>query len=308
MTFLQPLLLFALPLIGLPILIHLVNRNRHRTVHWAATMFLIQAKRMARGMARLRYLLILLSRMLAIAGLIFAVSRPMIGGWLGLTVGGAPETTLVLLDRSVSMEAHDSGTRRSKRETALQKLSELIGNMGRNTQLVLLDSVSPNSRVVDSPSDLLDLPRTGPSDTAADIPALVQRAAEYIVTNETGRTDIWICSDLRRSDWDPSGGRWDTVRRQLEQREGVRVFLLTYPDEIEDNFAVSVSGVHRRETSDGAELLMDIRVSRTTNSALAVSVPLARPPREPGSYDLPLPSPTGSPMGLLLPGCGPRDQ
>ena len=274
MTFLQPLLLFALPLIGLPILIHLVNRNRHRTVHWAATMFLIQAKRMARGMARLRYLLILLSRMLAIAGLIFAVSRPMIGGWLGLTVGGAPETTLVLLDRSVSMEAHNPDTRRSKRETALQKLSELIGNMGRNTQLVLLDSVSPNSRVVDSPSDLLDLPRTGPSDTTADIPALVQRAAEYIVTNETGRTDIWICSDLRRSDWNPSGGRWDTVRRQLEQREGVRVFLLTYPDEIEDNLAVSVSGVHRRETSDGAELLMDIRVSRTTNSDLAVSVPL----------------------------------
>ena len=114
MTFLQPLMLFALPLIGLPILIHLVNQNRHRTVHWAATMFLLQAKRMARGMARLRYWLIMAARMLALAGLIFAISRPMSGGWLGLTAGGSPETTLILLDRSLSMEAHDPGTRQSK--------------------------------------------------------------------------------------------------------------------------------------------------------------------------------------------------
>jgi hypothetical protein len=274
MTFLQPFLLFALPLIGLPILIHLVNQNRHRTVHWGATMFLIKAKRMARGMARLRYLLIMLARMLAVAGLIFAVSRPMAGGWLGLTAGGSPETTIVLLDRSVSMEAHDPKTRRSKRATALQKLSELVQNIGRNTQLVLFENVSAEHRVVDSPADLPELPQTAASDTAADIPALLQRAAEYIGTNETGRTDVWICSDLRKSDWDPSGGRWETLRRQLEQCKGVRVYLLAYPDEADDNLSVSVSGVHRRETSEGAELLMDIRVNRTTDSDLAANVPL----------------------------------
>ena len=275
MTFLQPFFLVGLPLIGLPILIHLVNRNRHRTVHWAATMFLIRAKRLARGMARLRYLLILLSRMLAIAGLIFAVSRPMAGGWLGLTVGGAPETTLVLLDRSVSMEAHDPNTRHSKRETALKKLSELVGHAGRNTQLMLLDSVSSNSRRVEVPGDLLDLPQTNSSDTATDIPALLQQAAEYIVTNETGRTDIWICSDLRKSDWNPNDGRWEGVRQQLERREGIRCFLLGYSEEAKDNLSVSVSGVHRRTTSEGAELLMDIRVNRTTDSGQPVNVPLS---------------------------------
>ena len=103
MTFLQPFILFALPLIALPILIHLINQNRHKTIPWAATMFLLQAKRMARGMARLRYILILAARMLALAGLIFAISRPMSGGWLGLTTSGAPELTVVILDRSVSM-------------------------------------------------------------------------------------------------------------------------------------------------------------------------------------------------------------
>ncbi|MEZ6060546.1 MAG: BatA domain-containing protein [Planctomycetaceae bacterium] len=267
MTFLQPFILFALPLLGLPILIHLINQNRHRTINWAATMFLLQAKRMARGMARLRYLLIMLARMLAIAGLIFAVSRPMAGGWLGLTAGGAPDTTIVVLDRSVSMEEQNFRTNRSKREAALLKLSELIQNTGRNTQLLLFDSAGTEPLKIPSAADLIDLPETQPTSTAADIPSLMQAVAEYIVDNETGRTDVWVCSDLRQNDWNPTGGRWEAIRSQLSEREGVKLYLLTYPDVAEDNLAVSVQGVHRRETIEGAEVVMDLQITRTLPAA-----------------------------------------
>lgn len=44
MTFLQPLILAALPLIGLPIIIHLINQRRFQTMQWAAMMFLVSAK------------------------------------------------------------------------------------------------------------------------------------------------------------------------------------------------------------------------------------------------------------------------
>lgn len=83
MTFLQSWILYAIPLTLLPIVIHLINQNRHKTVQWAATMFLLQAKRMVRGMARLRYVLILIARMLAIAGLLLAApaDRCPVAGW-----------------------------------------------------------------------------------------------------------------------------------------------------------------------------------------------------------------------------------
>jgi len=80
MSFLQPILLLGLPLMLLPIIIHLINRHRHRTVQWAAMMFLLDAKRMTKGMARIRQILILLMRVLAIAALIFAAGRPMASG------------------------------------------------------------------------------------------------------------------------------------------------------------------------------------------------------------------------------------
>lgn len=274
MTYLQPLILFALPLIALPILIHLINQNRHKTIHWAATMFLLQAKRMARGMARLRYFLILLARMLAIAGMIFAVSRPMAGGWLGLTSGGAPELTVIVLDRSVSMEEEDPRTGKSKRATALAKLAAALGDLGRNSRTVLFDSATGQRYDLDSPRSLTELPETGPTATTADIPALVQEVTDEILTNDVGRTDIWICSDLRQSDWNPSGGRWEAVRAQLGQREGIKFYVLAYQETAPDNLSISASAVHRRETAAGAELVMDLQLTRATATSAPVRVPV----------------------------------
>lgn len=264
MSFLQPALLFALPLVALPILIHLINQNRHKTIPWAATMFLLQAKRMARGMARLRYLLLMLCRMLAIAGLIFAVSRPMAGGWLGLTSSNTPDVTIIVLDRSVSMEEQNPGTSESKRSTALRKLADLVKSTESGTRLVLFDSARQKPLEVTSIDELETLPDASATATESDIPALMQQVAEYIESGQSGRTDIWICSDLRRNDWNPTAGRWDAVRKQLSSREGVRLFLLAYPDAAADNLAISVSGVHRRESIDGAELVMDILLTRST--------------------------------------------
>ncbi len=66
MTFLQPFILWALPLILLPVLIHLFNRLRHRPMPWAAMQFLRSATRKSTRYARLRQLLVLLFRVLAI--------------------------------------------------------------------------------------------------------------------------------------------------------------------------------------------------------------------------------------------------
>src|ERR1044071_7354762 len=88
----------------LPIIIHMLNRLRYRTVHWAAMIFLLKANKAATRRAKLRQYLLLLFRALAILFLVWAMMRPVIGGWLGATAGGAPEVVIVLLDRSASME------------------------------------------------------------------------------------------------------------------------------------------------------------------------------------------------------------
>ena len=103
MNFLVPALLWGLLAAAIPVIIHLLNRRRFRTVKWAATTFLLKASRESRGKKRLKHILILACRALAIAALIFAVARPLVGSFLGWG-SGSVETVVLVLDRSPSME------------------------------------------------------------------------------------------------------------------------------------------------------------------------------------------------------------
>jgi len=190
MTFLQPAVLAALPVAALPVVIHLIHLYRRRQIKWAAMIFLRAAQQMNKGLSRLRQILILALRMLAVAAIILVVGRPLAGGWLGLT-GGAPDTVLILLDRSASMEQKDLATGVSKRMAGLRNLAKAINDTtGGRSHLVLIDSALEKPLALDRADALPDVPQSEATDTAADIPALMQAALDYITTNKTGRRAI----------------------------------------------------------------------------------------------------------------------
>ncbi len=274
MTFLAPWLLYGLPLAALPVVVHLIHLYRRRQVRWAAMMFLLAAQRMNKGLSRLRQILILTLRVLAVMALILVVTRPLAGGWLGLT-GGAPDTVLILLDRSASMEQQNTQTGVSKRAAGLRNLSKAITDaVGTRSRLVLIDSAFGKPLALPKAAALLDLPQTAATDTRADIPGLLQDALDYVTTNKTGRTDVWLLSDLQASDWDASGGRWEPLRKAFGAAQGIRFHLLCYPQPARDDLAVVVNRVERRETADKAELLLDLQVTRSGDDAPPVEVPL----------------------------------
>lgn len=279
MSFLQPMLLAALPLIALPILIHLINQRRFQTIRWAAMIFLLAANRMSRGYAKLRQWLIMFFRMLAIAGLIFAISRPLASGWLGITAGGRADTTIILLDRSPSMRQQSPGTVASKLETGRQQLVNTLNMLG-SSRWVLIESTTNVAHDLESPDALLKLPSCEPASASADLPAMLQAARDYVQANKSGRTEIWICSDIRQNDWNAESGRWQTLRDSfLEFAQGVRFHLLAYPQIASGNTSVRVTEVRRVHTADSAELLVSLKLTREGNAdaadaSLRASVPI----------------------------------
>jgi hypothetical protein len=275
MTFLQPLLLLGLPLAALPVLIHLIHLYRRRRVKWAAMIFLHAAQRMNKGLSRLRQILILALRVLAILALVLMVARPLAGGWLGLT-GGAPDTVLILVDRSASMAQMNTATGVSKLTGGLRNLSKAITDaVGTRSHFVLLDSATAKPVALDRADALLNLPQTEPTDSAADIPGLLQAALDYMIANKTGRTDVWLLSDLQGTDWDAGGGRWQTLRTAFAALPGVRFHLLAYPQPAPDDIGISIDRVQRRESADRAELLLDLRIIRHVQNPQPVKLPLS---------------------------------
>jgi hypothetical protein len=274
MSFLQPWLLFGLPLVALPIIIHLINQRRFQTVHWGAMMFLFNARRMSRGYSRIRQWLILLFRTLAVAGLVFAISRPLASGWLGLAAGGKADTTIILLDRSPSMQQRGAGSSDSKLDTGRKQLVQALGMIGSN-RWVLIDSATRAPREIESPEAILNLPSAGPASAPADLPLMLQAAHDYIRDNRSGPTEIWICSDLRENDWSPDSGRWNSLRDAfLELPQGVRIQLLAYPQTGAENVSIRVTDVRRQVNSDSSDLLVSFRVSRQGNDDAKLSVPV----------------------------------
>jgi hypothetical protein len=84
---------------------------------------------------------------------------------------------------------------------------------------------------------------------------------------------VWVLSDLRQTDWDAGGGRWEALRGAFATMQGVRFHLLNYSQLPADNLTVTVEQVTRRETSERAELLLDVRITRREAGA-EIELPL----------------------------------
>ncbi len=273
MTFLQPLVLFGLPLILVPVIIHLLNRMRHRPKPWAAMRFLVSATRNSVSHARLRQFLILLCRVLAVAMLVLFLARPLAGGWLGWALSPAPDAILILLDRSASMETKAGAT--TKRQQALGLLAQAAREFEETSHLVLIDSATRAPQEMARAATLNQLSLTQPTDTAADIPAMLRTAFDWLIENRAGTAEIWLASDGQRSNWLPEDPRWKNVIAQLgglSQRVRVRLLALNEPSGA--NASISIKELLRRSRGDKSELQFVLDLQRNRSSAVPVPVTL----------------------------------
>lgn len=288
MLFLSPTLLWFLAAAAVPVLIHLLNRRRHKTIPWAAMQFLLKATRESRGRKKLRHILILTARSLGVAALAAAAARPIASGLLGWG-GGAADTIIVLLDRSASMELREGDGLASRRQLALGKIRDTLRDLG-SPRVVLIDSATGNPQEIPSPSELPELSSTAATDAAADLPGMLVRAAEVLAANP-GRAEIWLASDLQTSNWKPDDDRWLAARAALAglpEKPALRI--LSFTGKAAPNQSVRILS-SRREDSD---LVLDVEISRSSDARTQAAVPLtvSRPGGAAATENLVLPGPS----------------
>jgi hypothetical protein len=275
MTFLQPIVLLGLPLILAPVIIHLLNRLRHRPMPWAAMRFLISATRQSTAHAKLREFLILLFRVLVVAMLVLFMARPLAGGWLGWALSPAPDAIVILLDRSASMEAMVGTT--TKRQQALQLLVQAAQPFEQTSHLVVIDSATRAPQDITKAATLGQLPVTQPTDTAADVPAMMRAAVDWLMENHAGTAEIWLVSDGQRSNWLPEDPRWKNVVAQFSGlSQKVRIRLLDMNGPAEANASISVREMARRGHGDKSELqfVLDLQRNRSSTAPIPVTLTL----------------------------------
>jgi hypothetical protein len=139
MTFVHPLLLGGLALAGVPVLLHLIMRQKPKRLPFPAFRFLVQKHRTNQTRLRLRHLLLLLLRMAIVAALCLALARPSLtGGVLAPLSPDRPVSAVLLIDTSYSME-YTPGSK-TRLEDARRRAGELLDELPDGSQVAVLDS------------------------------------------------------------------------------------------------------------------------------------------------------------------------
>jgi hypothetical protein len=133
MDFLYPNILWCLFALAIPVIVHLFNFRRHKVVYFSNTATLKTIEQENVKTKRLKYLIVLIMRMLFIAGLVFAFAYPY-DPEQKLKTDDADNLIAVYIDNSMSMQSQSEEV----------KLVE----DARSSARALVKSVSPSQRFV----------------------------------------------------------------------------------------------------------------------------------------------------------------
>ncbi|MFG0293161.1 MAG: BatA domain-containing protein [Phycisphaerales bacterium JB050] len=208
MTFLNAGLLAAgLAAVSIPILIHLLMRQRRKPVRWAAMRFLMEAYRKQRRRLRLQQWILLATRCLIIAMLAFALGRPMLEA-AGLIGSGTGRSVYLLIDNGVASSARENTAPALDRHKAAAR--EALASLGEGDRAGLITLGGPaEAIVVPASPDIAAVRRLvdaiEPTDSKTDLHAALDQLRSTIGAEaDTTETVAIVISDFARGSADLS--------------------------------------------------------------------------------------------------------
>ena len=135
MSFVYPWFLWALLAIALPIIIHLFHFRRFKTVYFTNVKFLKEVKEQTSARSKLKHLLVLLARIMAVIALVLAFSMPFIPAKNGTSRAGNKDVS-IYFDNSFSMSAESEDVRLV--EKARTRITEIINAYGVDDRIQII--------------------------------------------------------------------------------------------------------------------------------------------------------------------------
>jgi hypothetical protein len=203
MGVLAPAFLAGFLAIAIPVVIHMIHRERRETVVFPSLMFLRKINYKSVRRQKLRHLLLLLVRCLAIAIVVAAFARP----FLERTLGASPTANdgrevVILLDRSYSM---GYGGRWARATAAVRTAA---GDMRINDRVSVIAFDATAAQVVEptqNPGRVDQVLATlKPGSAPTKYAPAFRMAAQILGASEQSRREIILVSDFHRVGFTPN--------------------------------------------------------------------------------------------------------
>ncbi len=235
--FVTPLLLAGGLLIAVPILIHLAMRQRPQQLEFPALRFLQARSTANRHRLKLRHLLLLVLRCLALLLLAIALARPIFLSAGIFTGGNAPVAAALAFDTRPRMSyRHQNKTRL---DAAKEMGLEVVGQLPKGSELVVLDTASSRNRFdVDRGSaveKIKQLTTTAHTETLID---MVDNAVEVLHESNQQRKEMYLFTDMSAVDWD-SEAMISAWQRRLADHPNINFYLIDVGVRNPQNFSLA---------------------------------------------------------------------
>lgn len=136
MMFVYPAFLWALAAVTIPIIIHLFNFRRYKKVYFTNVKFLKELQHQSKSKSRLREILVLIARCLAIACLVLAFCQPVLFDKDTVITNTGAKAVSIYIDNSFSME--NVNKQGPLLEIAKNKAKEIIKAFGNGDKFQII--------------------------------------------------------------------------------------------------------------------------------------------------------------------------
>ncbi len=198
MNFLFPSFLFALFTLSIPIIIHLFHFRRFKKVYFSNTSFLSFIKNEKKTKNKLKHLIILILRLLAIASLVFAFSQPFIPVKnMNSTTG--QKSVSIYIDNSPSM--NNKSSENSMLNEAKNTAKEIIKGYENNCKFqILTNQLSVKEQRFYSQEKIIDFIKGIKSTSLTkNINTIINRQDELLNSSNSSNKISYLISDFQKS-------------------------------------------------------------------------------------------------------------
>ena len=240
MTFLNPIVLFGLVAAAIPIIIHLLNLRKLRTVEFSSLKFLKELQKTKMRRIRIRQLLLLLLRTLIVIAMVFAFSRPALRGSLAGIAGGHATTTMViLLDDSPSMTVRNE---RGVLFNQAKEAADRLVNLAKDGDHLFLLRLSETRRAASfAPLRSISAARAAltpaePGDVSVPYREALRAASRITRESPNANEEVYLITDAQATQFRPDTAATDSAEGF---EPGAKLFLIRVGESGEGNAGVS---------------------------------------------------------------------
>ncbi len=272
MTFLNPFLLLGLAAAAIPIIIHLLNLRKLKTVEFSSLRFLKELQKTRMRRVKIKQWLLLALRTLMIIALVMAFSRPALRGSLAGTIGTHAKSTLIfLLDDSPSMSArNENGVVFGEAKNAILRVMNLMKE-GDEAYLVKLSDVNrtENYPPLRSADDLRKaFESLVPSHERVPYREAFGVAAKLLAASKNFNQEIYLFTDGQATQFDMENSADSTDLFG----DGVKVFVSELTPTSQSNAGVSSVNVQSRILAKDKPVSLSVTVRNFGSTALTNSI------------------------------------